>query len=417
VVYTYKFDGRQVGDLRLARQKYVALQEAFRLLRDTLEGWNEQALAHGAASRPYEREVTDLGQMIEWGDRRLGHKDATEVVVDGISIGSLRYAKAALLLMAYRRQEDRTKKAALGWPSAAMRSLDEAIENINQIAAMIEQEPCEVLWEVIPNTSASSVEMVTPDGSSWDVFISHASEDKEGFVRPLAEKLRTRGLSVWFDEVTLKIGDSLRRAIDGGLARSRFGVVVISPSFLQKEWPQKELDGLVAREVSGVKVVLPVWHNITSNAIRKYSPLLADRYAASSDRGLDDVVEKILDAVGKGERVSMPPQLMRSQAQSDVRVTLRGTARDARIVVENLGPNLVRNVRLTIDGLQGKESPLVRGDYDEKIPIEVLRPRSHVELLAALTFGTGVIFQATWQWEEADGRIEKRSEKVSLQRF
>jgi hypothetical protein len=92
----------------------------------------------------------------------------------------------------------------------------------------------------------------------WDVFISHASEDKESFVRPLAKRLQERGLRVWFDEFTLTVGDSIRRSIDSGLARSRYGIVVISPDFLQKEWPQKELDGLVAREIDGVKAILPV---------------------------------------------------------------------------------------------------------------------------------------------------------------
>jgi hypothetical protein len=103
----------------------------------------------------------------------------------------------------------------------------------------------------------------------WDVFISHAKEDQD-FVRPLAGNLRDRGLKVWFDEFTLVVGDSLRRSIDRGLAHSRFGVVVISPNFLRKEWPQKELDGLVAREVNGIKVILPVWHNIGADEIRSH---------------------------------------------------------------------------------------------------------------------------------------------------
>jgi hypothetical protein len=91
----------------------------------------------------------------------------------------------------------------------------------------------------------------------WDIFISHASEDKDAFVRPLAVGLRKSGLQVWYDEFTLTVGDSLRRSIDHGLAHSRFGIFVISESFLRKQWPQKELDGLVAREVDGVKVILP----------------------------------------------------------------------------------------------------------------------------------------------------------------
>lgn len=131
----------------------------------------------------------------------------------------------------------------------------------------------------------------------WDVFISHASEDKDSFVRPLARRLQEHGLRVWFDELTLTIGDSLRRSIDRGLARSRYGIVVVSPDFLKKEWPQKELDGLVAREIEGINVILPVWHNIGAADIRAYSPTLADRLAVSSSAGLDHVVEQLLKAV------------------------------------------------------------------------------------------------------------------------
>ena len=128
----------------------------------------------------------------------------------------------------------------------------------------------------------------------WDVFISHAWEDKESFARPLAKALEARGLRVWFDEFTLRVGDRLRRSIDHGLANSRYGVVILSPHFLEKEWPQKELDGLVARETTGEKVVLPVWHNISADQIREYSPTLADRVAVSSDRGLEHIVSELL---------------------------------------------------------------------------------------------------------------------------
>src|SRR5207244_2625660 len=113
------------------------------------------------------------------------------------------------------------------------------------------------------------------------------SEDKDDFVRALAQGLEARGIKVWFDELTLSVGDSLRRSIDHGLAASRFGIVVISPSFLSKDWPQRELDGLVAREIGGVKVILPVWHNVTADVVRSYSPTLADRLAVSSAKGLE----------------------------------------------------------------------------------------------------------------------------------
>jgi len=118
----------------------------------------------------------------------------------------------------------------------------------------------------------------------WDVFISHAWEDKEDIARPLAEALRRKGLRVWYDEFTLRVGDSLRHSIDHGLANSRYGVVILSPSFFAKEWPQKELDGLVAREVSGERVILPVWHNITADQIREYSPTILERPAPAEQR-------------------------------------------------------------------------------------------------------------------------------------
>ena len=77
----------------------------------------------------------------------------------------------------------------------------------------------------------------------------------------------------------------------------------------------------------------------------------------------------------------------------------------------------LQTLLVEIDTPEGKNSPLVEGDYDEKLPIEILRPNAHVELLAALIFGSGTMFRANWRWREEDGREEKRSGKVSLQSY
>ena len=131
----------------------------------------------------------------------------------------------------------------------------------------------------------------------YDVFISHASEDKDEVVRPLAELLRQQGLRIWLDETELQLGDSLRRSIDRGLSESRYAAVILSPSFFSKEWPQKELDGLVAREDGREKVILPVWHNLSREEVLKYSPLLADKLSAPTSRGLQNVSDAIVRAV------------------------------------------------------------------------------------------------------------------------
>jgi hypothetical protein len=134
----------------------------------------------------------------------------------------------------------------------------------------------------------------------WDVFISHASEDKDAIARPLAEALQARGLRVWYDEFSLKLGDSLRQSIDRGLARSRFGVVILSGYFFQKHWPQQELNGLATREVGGKQVILPVWHGVSFAEVRGYSVTLADRIAVHTKDGLAQVVGRIMEVVVDG---------------------------------------------------------------------------------------------------------------------
>lgn len=132
----------------------------------------------------------------------------------------------------------------------------------------------------------------------YDIFICHASEDKNTFVRPLARELRKAHMEVWYDEFSLKVGDSLRESIDKGLAKSRYGVVVLSPAFFTKKWPQRELNGLVAREMNeSNNVILPIWHNISVEDILEYSPPLADRKAVESWRGLKFVSKELLKIV------------------------------------------------------------------------------------------------------------------------
>jgi Domain of unknown function (DUF1883)/TIR domain len=134
----------------------------------------------------------------------------------------------------------------------------------------------------------------TPVEKEFDVFISHATEDKDSVVRPLAHALRDRGLIVWYDEFELTIGDSLRRKIDAGVARSRFGVVVLSHAFFAKNWPQYELDGLVTREMGGEQIILPLWHNISKDEIVAKSPSLADKVARrTSDATIEELAEEI----------------------------------------------------------------------------------------------------------------------------
>jgi len=132
----------------------------------------------------------------------------------------------------------------------------------------------------------------------YDVFISHASEDKDEVVRPLAHALKEKGIKVWYDEFEMKIGDSLRRKIDKGLANSRFGIVVVSKAFIKKGWTNYELDGIITKAVSGEQIVLPIWHDISKQEVINFSPSLADKLARNTAiNTVDEIADEIASLI------------------------------------------------------------------------------------------------------------------------
>ena len=139
---------------------------------------------------------------------------------------------------------------------------------------------------------------IKKNNKTWDVFISHASEDKNSFVRPLAAALQSLGVSVWYDEFTLMPGDSLSRSIDKGLLNSKHGLVIISHNFISKWWPGYKLRGLVAREVDEDRVIIPVWLGVTRSDVISFSPTLADKIAITTDNlNAEEVSNQVLRVV------------------------------------------------------------------------------------------------------------------------
>ena len=132
----------------------------------------------------------------------------------------------------------------------------------------------------------------------YDLFICHASEDKQEVVVPLTDELTRRDVRVWVDYKELRLGDRLRQRIEEGLRCARFGVVVVSKSFFGKDWPQAELDGLVALEqAEGSKRILPIWHDVEHADVARRLPTLAGRFAKKWQDGVKEVVAEILRVV------------------------------------------------------------------------------------------------------------------------
>ena len=155
----------------------------------------------------------------------------------------------------------------------------------------------------------------------WDVFISHASEDKDSFVQPLAEGLQRLAVRVWYDRFTLIPGDRLSESIGEGLSQSRCGLVVISQNFLKKAWTKYELSGLVNRFVEENMRLIPIWLGVSRSAVASVNPSLADLVAI---RGTPEDVGACTIAVLK---------VVRPQLYSNLRMT--AGLRTAEVTIES----------------------------------------------------------------------------------
>jgi hypothetical protein len=185
--------------------------------------------------------------------------------------------------------------------------------------------------------------------ADWDIFISHASEDKLDLVAPIADILRRFGLRVWYDAFSLSIGDSLSRSIDVGLAKSRFGLVVLSPSFFAKDWPDYELRGLTARELGRGKVILPLWHRVTRDDVLAFSPPLADKLAVGTS-GLTplQIAVKVIEVVSPQlfERIHRRLAFLSAAHSAPVRTADVETIRESPIRHETLPEDQFKRIRL-----------------------------------------------------------------------
>ncbi|WP_411277013.1 toll/interleukin-1 receptor domain-containing protein [Gaiella sp.] len=152
---------------------------------------------------------------------------------------------------------------------------------------------------------------VARETADFDFFIAYAWEDAE-LARALATELRDAHQTVWLSDDGLKLGDSLSSRIDRAITSSRHGIVILSPAFLHKAWPSRELAALGHREASGERVVLPIWHNVTLEDVARYAPPLADRLALVADdktpRELAQAIVSAAAARAPTSGVAPPPR-------------------------------------------------------------------------------------------------------------
>ena len=203
---------------------------------------------------------------------------------------SAKRAQKSNSLLDYQKRQSRADETARKKAESEQRRLMKDHEAYQQLMAVETRRES----RVVPS-GTTQIE----SAKNYDFFICHASEDKDDFVRELAELLSAKGAKVWYDEFTMTVGKRLRREIDRGLVNSRFGIVVVSDHFFAKEWPQRELDGLFSLDNQEESCILPIWHKVTKDEVTRHSPTLADIIALNTGvQSTEDIVDKLLSIIG-----------------------------------------------------------------------------------------------------------------------
>lgn len=213
--------------------------------------------------------ASKLKQISDWESDRA--KKSTESAGLGKRIAEKRQKRNDAYLNLQKALQDKQKKQ-----EHQMKHMQTNYENrISQLYSM-----------AVPGSVhgiGSSPDAVTED-VQYDVFVSHAWEDKESFADEFVQELQKLNLRVWYDTSQIKWGDSMRAKIDEGMRKSQFGVVVLSPDYIKegKYWTKTELDGLFQLESINGKTLLPVWHNLTKKEVMAYSPIIASKLAMNT---------------------------------------------------------------------------------------------------------------------------------------
>lgn len=172
---------------------------------------------------------------------------------------------------------------------------------------------------------------------SFDFFISHAGEDKAAVAEPLDAALNARGLRVWFDKAQLLPGDRLRRRINDGLRDTHCGILILSPDFLRKEWPQRELDALISREEDGARII-PILHEMSHETLRRVQPLLSDFVSLDTKAGIETIAIKLAEVAEKSW--SFNPLYRAGEYHTSLEFPLEVLANAIEAIDELLSPKL-----------------------------------------------------------------------------
>ena len=288
----------------------------------------------------------------------------------------------------------------------------EAEKTIPQPAAVVTPVPEPVQDEEAATSEAAEVpETAAVDETSrhaFDLFICYASED-HSTVEGLVAVLEGRGLKVWWDKGQITLGDRLSAKINEGLRNSRYGVVIISGSFIAKRWPESELRSMIYRSINKCeKVILPVLLNLTHSKFAEHYPLIADTVTTQFDGDFDRLADEILTAIGRAPSESFPTAPSNRTSSTDLAglPDLRHPHGEAVSSFLNNGDLLAR---LIPHGNVEKASDVVWTNRPQaflrlvpSVPIGPLTPKAVHDLIFSPSYGLPPLGNPTSCWFKAN---------------
>lgn len=270
-----------------------------------------------------DKEIADLEKKKAEEDRKAAdnHKKASRVSVSQNASESMikskmrqienyeekaRKAEAASADYGKKISDKRTKRndAYLKLQKEEQNERKKQEKSIENMKRVYEQRISELESLRLSKVKNEFLETVSGDEPEYDVFVSHAWEDKVDFVEAFVRALKDREIKVWYDKSKIKWGDSMRARIDDGLRKSKFGVAILSPNYIAegKYWTKAELDGLFQMESINGKTLLPIWHNLTKKQVMDYSPILASKLAmTTATMTAEEIADELLDMLSSEE--------------------------------------------------------------------------------------------------------------------
>ena len=172
---------------------------------------------------------------------------------------------------------------------------------------------CAQVLELDPNPSKFLRQMVF-GADDYEVFISHASEDKEEIARPIFEACQKLGLKAFLDEAHIGFGQSFTAKINTALGSARTVLAIVSSNSISKDWPIIEINTALAYEASGDKRVVPV---MVGNPDLSKLPLLRTKRWLTWDGDADHIARELRQLLsGKPQPARSPTPAV---AQDDQR--------------------------------------------------------------------------------------------------